>query len=58
MVDANGNLLQPPITLPQNTHSRFTIRATDGTVSYNLPNQTASQAQAKFNWRRLSIQPA
>src|SRR5580698_550305 len=41
VVDANGNLLQPAITLPQNAQS-ITI-APDGTVSYTLPNQTAAQ---------------
>ena len=41
LVDSNGNLLQPAITLPQNAQS-VTI-ATDGTVSYTLPNQTAAQ---------------
>jgi flagellar basal-body rod protein FlgG len=41
LVDANGNLLQPNISLPQNAQS-ITI-ATDGTVSYTLPNQTAAQ---------------
>ena len=46
LVDANGNLLQPPITLPQNAQS-ITI-ATDGTVSYNLPNQTASQSAGQI----------
>jgi flagellar basal-body rod protein FlgG len=41
LVDATGNLLQPPITLPQNAQS-ITI-ARDGTVSYTLPSQTAAQ---------------
>jgi flagellar basal-body rod protein FlgG len=41
LVDANGNLLQPNISLPTNAQS-ITI-ATDGTVSYTLPNQTAAQ---------------
>src|SRR5579864_714149 len=36
LVDANGNLLQPPVTLPQNAQT-ITI-AGDGTVSYTLPN--------------------
>lgn len=40
LVDSNGNLLQPAITLPQNAQS-ITI-APDGTVSYTLPNQTAA----------------
>ncbi len=38
VVDANGNLLQPSLTLPPNAQS-ITI-ATDGTVSFTLPNQT------------------
>lgn len=46
MVDANGNLLQPAITLPQNAQS-VTI-ATDGTVSYTLPNQTAAQTAGQI----------
>ena len=46
LVDANGNLLQPPVTLPQNAQT-ITI-ATDGTVSYNLPNQTASQSAGQI----------
>jgi flagellar basal-body rod protein FlgG len=46
LVDANGNLLQPNITLPQNAQS-ITI-ATDGTVSYTLPNQTASQTAGQI----------
>lgn len=41
IVDANGNLLQPQITLPS-TAQNVTI-AQDGTVSYTLPNQTATQ---------------
>ena len=46
MVDSNGNLLQPAITLPQNAQS-VTI-ATDGTVSYTLPNQTAAQTAGQI----------
>lgn len=46
LVDANGNLLQPNITLPQNAQS-VTI-ATDGTVSYTLPNQTAAQTAGQI----------
>lgn len=46
LVDANGNLLQPNITLPQNAQS-ITI-ATDGTVSYTLPNQTAAQTAGQI----------
>jgi flagellar basal-body rod protein FlgG len=40
-VDSNGNQLQPTITIPADAQT-LTI-ATDGTVSYSLPNQTASQ---------------
>jgi flagellar basal-body rod protein FlgG len=46
LVDANGNLLQPNITLPTNAQS-ITI-ATDGTVSYTLPNQTAAQTAGQI----------
>lgn len=41
VVDSNGNLLDPPVTIPQGAQS-LTI-ATDGTVSYTLPGQTATQ---------------
>jgi flagellar basal-body rod protein FlgG len=41
IVDPNGNLLDPPITVPQNALS-LTI-ALDGTVSYTLPGQSAAQ---------------
>ena len=41
VVDSNGNLLQPSITVPANAQS-VTV-ATDGTVSYLAPGQTASQ---------------
>ncbi len=41
MVDANGNALEPQITIPANAQS-ITI-AQDGTVSFTLANQTASQ---------------
>ena len=41
MVTANGNALEPAITIPADAQ-QITI-ATDGTVSYNLPNQTAAQ---------------
>jgi flagellar basal-body rod protein FlgG len=40
VVDSNGNALQPTINIPSNAQS-VTI-ANDGTVSYSLPNQTAS----------------
>jgi flagellar basal-body rod protein FlgG len=46
VVDANGNLLQPNISLPQNAQT-ITI-ATDGTVSYTLPNQTAAQTAGQI----------
>jgi flagellar basal-body rod protein FlgG len=46
VVDANGNLLQPNISLPQNAQT-LTI-ATDGTVSYTLPNQTAAQTAGQI----------
>jgi len=46
LVDSNGSLLQPSITLPQNAQS-ITI-ATDGTVSYTLPNQTAAQTAGQI----------
>ena len=43
IVDPNGNLLDPPITIPQNALS-INI-GSDGTVSYTLPGQpTAQQA--------------
>jgi len=41
IVDPNGNLLDPPITVPQNALS-LTI-GSDGTVSYTLPGQSAAQ---------------
>ncbi len=41
VVDSNGNPLEPQITLP-NTAQNVTI-AQDGTVSFTLPNQTATQ---------------
>ncbi len=46
MVDSSGNLLQPNITIPQNAQT-ITI-ATDGTVSYTLPNQTAAQTAGQI----------
>ena len=48
MVDSNGNPLQPNITLPTNAQS-ITI-ATDGTVSYTLPNQTAAQTAGQIQF--------
>ncbi len=41
IVDANGNFLEPQITIPA-TAQVITVAA-DGTVSYTLPNQTAAQ---------------
>jgi flagellar basal-body rod protein FlgG len=41
IVTGNGNLLQPQITVPADAQ-QITI-AGDGTVSYTLPNQTATQ---------------
>ena len=41
VVTANGDLLEPPITIPQGAQN-VTI-ATDGTVSYGQPGQSASQ---------------
>jgi flagellar basal-body rod protein FlgG len=46
LVDANGNLLEPQITLPQNAQA-ITI-ATDGTVSYTIPGQTAAQTAGQI----------
>jgi flagellar basal-body rod protein FlgG len=46
LVDANGNLVEPAITLPPNAQN-VTI-ATDGTVSYTVPNQTASQTAGQI----------
>src|SRR5205807_5924062 len=40
-VTSDGNLLQPQITIPNNAQS-ITI-ASDGTVSFTLPNQTTAQ---------------
>jgi len=41
LVTAEGNMLQPQITIPSNAQA-ITI-AQDGTVTYTLPNQTAPQ---------------
>ncbi|MGD0300881.1 MAG: flagellar basal-body rod protein FlgG [Bryobacteraceae bacterium] len=41
IVDPNGNLLSPPITIPTNALT-MSIGA-DGTVSYTLPGQTSAQ---------------
>jgi flagellar basal-body rod protein FlgG len=41
IVDANGNQLEPQITIP--VHAQSITVAQDGTVSYTLPGQTAAQ---------------
>ena len=46
LVDANGNLLDPAITIPPNAQA-ITI-ATDGTVSYTVPGQTAAQTAGQI----------
>jgi flagellar basal-body rod protein FlgG len=46
VVDSNGNQLQPTITIPADAQT-LTI-ASDGTVSYSLPNQTASQVAGQI----------
>lgn len=46
VVDSNGDLLDPPITIPNGAQS-ITI-ATDGTVSYTLPQQTATQTAGQI----------
>jgi flagellar basal-body rod protein FlgG len=46
VVDSNGNQLQPTVTTPADAQT-LTI-ATDGTVSYTLPNQTASQVAGQI----------
>jgi flagellar basal-body rod protein FlgG len=46
LVDANGNLVEPQITLPQNAQT-ITV-AGDGTVSFTIPNQTASQTAGQI----------
>ena len=46
LVDANGNLLEPQITLPPNAQA-ITI-ASDGTVSYTVPSQTAAQTAGQI----------
>ncbi len=47
IVDANGNPLQPQIAIPAAAQS-ITI-ATDGTVSYTLPNQAAAQTAGQIS---------
>ena len=46
VVDQNGDPLDPQITIPAEAQT-LTI-ATDGTVSYTLPNQTASQVAGQI----------
>jgi len=46
IVDANGNQLEPQITIPPNALS-VTI-ATDGTVTYTQPGQTAAQTAGQI----------
>jgi flagellar basal-body rod protein FlgG len=46
VVDANGNPLEPAITIPAQAQS-VTV-AQDGTVSYTLPAQTASQVAGQI----------
>jgi len=46
MVDLNGNALQPQITLP--AAAQAINIATDGTVSYTLPGQTAAQTAGQI----------
>jgi flagellar basal-body rod protein FlgG len=46
LVDANGNQLEPQITIPPNALS-VTI-ATDGTVTYTQPGQTAAQTAGQI----------
>src|SRR3984957_13843618 len=46
LVDANGNLQEPQVTIPQNALT--TTIAVDGTVSYTVPNQTAAQTAGQI----------
>jgi flagellar basal-body rod protein FlgG len=46
LVDANGNQLEPQITIPPNA-TGVTI-ATDGTVTYTQPGQTAAQTAGQI----------
>jgi flagellar basal-body rod protein FlgG len=46
IVDSSGNLLEPQITIPAGAQS-ITI-ATDGTVSFQTPGQTASQVAGQI----------
>jgi flagellar basal-body rod protein FlgG len=47
VVDANGNPLQPQIAIP--AAAQAINIATDGTVSYTLPNQSASQTAGQIS---------
>ena len=53
--DANGNLVEPQITLPPNAQA-ITV-ASDGTVSYTVPGQTASQTAGQIQLANF-INPA
>ncbi len=55
LVDANGNLLEPQVTIPQNALT--TTIAVDGTVSYTVPNQTAAQTAGQIQLANF-INPA
>lgn len=46
IVDSNGNALQPQINIP--AASQSVAIAADGTVSYTLPNQSASQVAGQI----------
>jgi flagellar basal-body rod protein FlgG len=56
VVDSNGNLLQPSITIPANAQS-VTI-ATDGTVSYTFRIRLLRRPRGRFSSRILRIPPA
>lgn len=55
LVDANGNLVEPQITLPPNAQT-ITV-ASDGTVSYTVPGQTAAQVAGQIQLANF-INPA
>jgi flagellar basal-body rod protein FlgG len=55
LVDSNGNLVTPQITIPPNAQA-ITI-ATDGTVSYSVPGQTATQTAGQIQLANF-INPA
>src|SRR6202041_193642 len=56
IVDPNGNLLDPPITIPQNALS-LTI-GSDGTVSYTLPGQAAAQQAGQILFQQTDASGA